>query len=213
MKIDGYSMPTIHPNYFPVSSRRRSLSRMLEELASESNFPEHDRVSGLSFEDSPAQELTAQSLLLSASLDMFAAHLQFLSAGLGRLKLLLETTERQVIVRTRSPLCLLATPILRNPRAELVYIFDASNSTPATPQLEESIRAATCLAEHGCSVSLLARYGRGNFLSSKQREALSDAGCRWIYPPDLRVSRRQADVLAIIWLKELESSLLEKSAA
>lgn len=96
---------------------------------------------------------SATTILYAENFDPFAADTRHLADRLSALEHLLKGSEATIIVRTSSPLILLATPLLKNPRVQVLYLL--SEGHYRTPILKESISAVKTLLNVGCQVSLV----------------------------------------------------------
>ena len=153
----------------------------------------------------------AQQIIYAENFDVFAADTRYLAERLNALEELLERTSADIIVKTSSALALLATPLLKNPRINLLFIPDEPQRESTS--IVEMLETVSTLHSVGCKVTLVpnANTIRSARHSQKLRDALqkiSIQGIDSMLPLNCKeFSKKKAEFHAHSWL---QNSLLEE---
>lgn len=147
----------------------------------------------------------AEQIIYAENFDVFAADTRYLAERLSALEELLKRTRADIIVKTSSALALLATPLLKNPRINLLFI-------PAIQQrdvtsIAEMLETVSTLHSVGCKITLVS--DANTIVSAHRNQNLRDAlqqlssqGIHSMLPLNSKkFSKKKAEFHAHNWLQ------------
>lgn len=153
-----------------------------------------------------SQPEAEETLLLADNFDPFAASLLYFQQSMQWIQTLLTSSECQIVLKTSSPLVLLASPLLQNPRVHVLFVLH-SPGTKSVAGLAERVATLETLQNLGVNTQILwtERPEEQTAASQNAKRQLSASGMDFILSPERRYTNRELQARLNDWWTGLHS--------